>query len=452
MLLLMQSTAPGDQGTAPGDVLTRPQRLDRLPFTRLHGKLVVGSGVGWALDAMDVGLISFIMAALAAEWGLGSGELSALASVGFVGMAVGATLGGLLADRIGRRSVFALTLLVYGLATGASALVGGLGLLLVLRFVVGLGLGAELPVASTLVSEYAPRRIRGRVVVVLESFWAVGWLLAAMLGYFVVPLENGWRWALAIGAVPAAYALAVRFGLPESVRFLERTGRTAEAEVAVRRFEEAAGIAPVESPAVPEAPRPSWRALWEPAFRRRTIALWLTWFGVNFAYYGAFIWLPTLLFNSGFPLVKSFEFTLWITLAQLPGYATAAILIERWGRRPTLATFLAGSAAAALVFGLAPTEAVILASGMALSFFNLGAWGALYAVTPEVYPTSLRGTGSGSATAFGRVAAMTAPLVVPVLVAAGGLPVLFAVLGAAFLLAMVSALFLPELAGEALAE
>jgi len=182
---------------------TRSERLDRLPFTRLHGRLLVGSGIGWALDAMDVGLISFIMAALAAEWGLGSGELSALASVGFVGMAVGATLGGLLADRIGRRSVFALTLLVYGLATGASALAGSLAVLLALRFVVGLGLGAELPVASTLVSEYAPRRIRGRVVVALESFWAVGWLLAALVGYFVVPLEDGWRWALALGAVPA---------------------------------------------------------------------------------------------------------------------------------------------------------------------------------------------------------------------------------------------------------
>ena len=431
---------------------TRSERLDRLPFTRLHGRLLVGSGIGWALDAMDVGLISFIMAALAAEWGLGSGELSALASVGFVGMAVGATLGGLLADRIGRRSVFALTLLVYGLATGASALAGSLAVLLALRFVVGLGLGAELPVASTLVSEYAPRRIRGRVVVVLESFWAVGWLLAALVGYFVVPLEDGWRWALALGAVPAVYALAVRYALPESVRFLERRGRTAEAEAAVRRFEDAAGIEPVDSPTLPEGLRPRWAELWQPAYRRRTVALWLTWFGVNFAYYGAFIWLPTLLFNSGFPLVKSFEFTLWITLAQLPGYALAAVLIERWGRRPTLASVLAGSAVAAVAFGLAGSEAMILATGMALSFFNLGAWGALYAVTPEVYPTTLRATGSGSATAFGRVAAMTAPLVVPALVAAGGLPVLFAVLGAAFLLAMVSALFLPELAGEALAD
>ena len=231
-----ESQRPGAAASAP----TRSQRLDRLPFTTEHRKLLVGSGVGWALDAMDVGLISFVMAALAQEWGLGSGELSLLASIGFVGMAVGASLGGLLADRLGRRQVFALTLLVYGTATGASALVGSLAALVILRFVVGLGLGAELPVASTLVSEYAPRRIRGRVVVVLESFWAVGWILAALVGYFVVPSSpDGWRWALVVGLVPALYAVVVRRALPESVRFLEHRGRTDEAEAAVRRFERA---------------------------------------------------------------------------------------------------------------------------------------------------------------------------------------------------------------------
>jgi MFS family permease len=194
------------------------QRLDRLPFTREHGRLVVGSGLGWALDAMDVGLISFVMAALAVQWSLTPTELSWIGSIGFVGMALGATLGGLLADRIGRRQFFALTLLVFGLATGAAALAWSVASLLVFRFLIGLGLGAELPVASTLVSEYAPARVRGRVVVALEAFWAVGWLLAALIGYLVVPRSDaGWRWALALAAVPALYAVVVRRALPESV-------------------------------------------------------------------------------------------------------------------------------------------------------------------------------------------------------------------------------------------
>ena len=447
---MTQHVAPDAPATQS---LTRAERLDRLPFTRAHRKLLGGSGLGWALDAMDVGLISFIMAALAVEWDLSSTQVSWIASVGFVGMAIGASVGGLLADRIGRRQVFALTLLIFGIATGASAFAGGLAVLIVLRFLVGLGLGAELPVASTLVSEYAPKRIRGRIVVILEAFWAVGWLAAALIGYFVVPLHNGWRWAFVIGMVPAFYAIYVRLHLPESVRFLERKGRVDEAEAAVRIYEESAGVAPVPSPALPaEKAPPHWRELWTPRFRRRTAALWVTWFGVNFAYYGAFIWLPSLLVAQGFDLVRSFGYTLIITLAQLPGYALAAFLIEKWGRRATLTTFLFGSAVAAVLFGQADSVATIIAAGMSLSAFNLGAWGALYAVSPEIYPTALRGTGSGSAAAFGRIASIIAPLAVPWFIVTGGSELAFAIFGVAFLVAMVAALFLPEYRGVELEE
>lgn len=447
---------------------TRTERLDALPFTRRHGKLLVGSGVGWALDAMDVGLISFIIAALGVHWGIDGTTKSLIASIGFVGMALGASLGGLLADRIGRRQVFALTLLIYGLATGASALAWSVGALMALRFVIGLGLGAELPVASTLVSEFAPARIRGRVVVILEAFWAVGWIAAALIGYFVVPAgDDGWRWALAIGAVPALYAIYIRRGLPESVRFLEAKGRHEEAERVVAEFEASppwragaatppAAAAPVPDAAAPDAASAPVRtgpgALFGPGLRRRTLAIWVVWFFVNFAYYGAFIWLPSILVGKGFNLVTSFGYTLIITLAQLPGYAVAAVLIEKWGRRPTLATFLVGSAGAAALLGQADSVTAILVAGSLLSFFNLGAWGALYAVTPEIYPTVLRGTGAGWAAGFGRIASIIAPLAVPPLMAAGGAEVTFVVFAVAFTLAAGAALALPELKGRALAD
>ena len=449
---------------------TRTERLDELPFTSRHTKLVVGSGVGWALDAMDVGLISFVMAALAVQWGLSPTEMSWLGSIGFVGMSIGASVGGLLADRIGRRQVFAATLLIYGLATGAAALSTGLAMLMVLRFVVGLGLGAELPVASTLVSEFAPRKVRGRVVVALEAFWAVGWILAALIGYFVVPSGvDGWRWALVVGVVPAVYALVVRMGLPESVRFLESAGRHDEAEKVVRSFEESAGpeyrrpdpkrhpdgdrvpgsgatavVEAVGTGAVEER-----ESLWSRRLRGRTAALWVVWFGINFSYYGAFIWLPSLLVDRGFGLVRSFGFTLLITVAQLPGYAVAAWLIEVWGRRVTLSVFLAGSAISAGLFGFADSEWQVIAAGCALSFFNLGAWGALYAIGPELYPTSTRGSGTGSAAAFGRLASILAPLLVPVLMP-GGQAVVFGVFASAFVVAAIAAFTLPERRGMAL--
>ena len=439
--------------TATTSPTSRAERLDRLPFTREHGRLVFGSGLGWALDAMDVGLISFVLAALAAQqqWGVTSSELSWIVSIGFIGMAVGATAGGLLADRIGRRQVFALTLLVFGLATGAAALSWSVGALMVFRFLTGLGLGAELPVASTLVSEFAPARVRGRVVVWLEAFWALGWTLAALIGFLVVPRSDaGWRWALALGALPALYAVVVRWGLPESVRFLESRGRVEEAEAAVRRFEQSAGVAPVESPLPTPVPSPGPRALWAAGTRLRTAALWTVWFSINFAYYGAFIWLPTLLVANGFTLTRSFEYTLWITLAQLPGYALAAYLIERWGRRATLATFLAGSALGAGMFAAADSDTTILVTGMVLSFFNLGAWGALYAVTPEVYPTVLRATGAGAAAGFGRLASIAAPLCVPPLVDAGGTGLVFGTFSAFFVLGALATWGLPERRGQSL--
>lgn len=436
--------------------LSRNERLDRLPVTPKHKKLLWGSGIGWALDAMDVGLISFIMAALAVHWNLESSQTSWIATAGFIGMALGATLGGLLADRFGRRHIFALTLLVYGVATGASALATSLGLLIALRFIVGLGLGAELPVASTLISEFAPRKIRGRMVVLLEAFWAAGWIAAAVIGTFVVGAsDTDWRWALAIGMVPALYALYVRMALPESVRYLEATNRHAEAEEIVQSFETSAldngAVLSQQTPPAEVDADPTATSIWSPTLRARTAALWIIWFCINLSYYGAFIWIPSLLVADGFTLVRSFSFTLIITLAQLPGYAAAAWLIEVWGRRITLAVFLIGSALSAGAFGMADSDISIILTGCLLSFFNLGAWGALYAIGPELYPTQIRGRGTGAAAGFGRIASIISPLVVPPILAVAGQPWLFVLFASAFALAAIAAFSLPENTGKALA-
>jgi putative MFS transporter len=193
-------------------------------------------------------------------------------------------------------------------------------------------------------------------------------------------------------------------------------------------------------------------ALFSRALRGRTAALWLVWFCVNFSYYGAFIWLPTILVASGFSLTRSFAYTLIITVAQLPGYAASAYLIERWGRRSTLAVFLVGSALSAALFGMATETSQVIGAGMLLSFFNLGAWGALYAVTPELYPTRIRATGAGWAAGIGRSAAILAPLAVPGLRETGGTGLLFTVFAAFFLVAALGAFGLPEKRGQVLME
>jgi MFS transporter, putative metabolite:H+ symporter len=355
-------------------------------------KLLWVSGTGWMFDAMDVGMLSFIIAALSVEWSLTAEQMGWIGSVQSIGMAAGALLFGLMSDRIGRKNVFIITLLLFSIGSGISAFATSITVFLILRFFIGMGLGGELPVASTLVSESVPAEKRGRIVVLLESFWAAGWLIAAVISYFIIP-KFGWSTALLISATPALYALYLRVGLPDSPRF-----------EAIKDKEKISAFQSIAN-------------LWTNEYRRRTTMLWIVWFCVVFSYYGMFLWLPSVMVLKGFSLIKSFGYVLIMTLAQLPGYFTAAWAIERFGRKFVLAVYLIGTALSALMFGNAESTALLITSGILLSFFNLGAWGGLYAYTPEQYPTVIRGTGSGSAAAFGRLGGVLGPLLVGYLVA-----------------------------------
>lgn len=355
-------------------------------------KLLMVAGSGWMFDAMDVGILSFVIAALKIDWDLSVQEMGWIGSINSIGMAVGATIFGLMADRIGRKNVFIITLLLFSLCSGASAFTTSLTVFLILRFLIGMGLGGELPVASTLVSESVPADSRGRTVVLLESFWAVGWLLAAVISYFIIP-ELGWRWALILSTLPALYALYLRIHLPDSPRF--------------------SAVSKTERPSVTE----SISKLWSGEYGKRTLMLWILWFCVVFSYYGMFLWLPSVMVLKGFSMVQSFGYVLIMTLAQLPGYFSAAWLIEKMGRKFVLVVYLIGTALSAYLFGSAETLGLLITAGIFLSFFNLGAWGALYAYTPEQYPTRIRGSGAGMAAAIGRVGGILGPLLVPYLTA-----------------------------------
>ena len=213
------------------------ERLNALPVSSFHYKLLVVAGIGWVFDSMDTGLIAFVLPLLIKEWGLSATQAGMLGSIGLVGMALGAVAAGTLADRVGRKTVFSVTIVLYSLATGLCAVAPNYELLVLFRFLVGLGLGGELPVAATLVTEYVPGRARGRFMVLLESFWAVGWLLAALIAYFIIPV-TGWRTAFLIGALPALYTMVIRMHLPESVRYLLKKGKIEEARKIVSSLEE----------------------------------------------------------------------------------------------------------------------------------------------------------------------------------------------------------------------
>ena len=343
-----------------------------------------------------------------------------IGSIGLIGMALGAVISGTVADRIGRKKVFTITVLLYSIASAFCALSWNYQSLLVFRFLVGFGLGGELPVAATLVSEYAPSRVRGRFIVLLESFWGLGWIAAACIAYFFIPVY-GWRMAFLIGALPALYVCLIRLHMPESVRYLLTRGRVDEARQIVLSLEKQLHVPSAlftgETEPVPVVAKASFRELWKKPFMSRTIMLWLVWFGINFSYYGIFMWLPSLVFQQGFTVVKTFEYVLIMTLAQLPGYYCAAWLVDKIGRKYTLSAFLLFSGVASYFFGHASTAATLMMWGSVMSFFNLGAWGVLYTYTPEQYPTAIRALGSGWAAGFGRFGGMAAPMMVGALLA-----------------------------------
>lgn len=379
-------------------------------------KLLGVAGLGWMFDAMDVGILSFVLAALAADWNLSTSQVGIIGSVNSIGMMVGAFVFGLMSDRVGRKNVFIITLLLFSIGSGLSAFTTSLAVFLVLRFLIGMGLGGELPVASTLVSESVSAKERGRVVVLLESFWAAGWIIAALISFFVIP-EYGWEAALLLCALPAFYALYLRLKLPDSPQFSKK-------EVKKSIFQQIVEV-------------------WAAPYRKQTIMLWILWFCVVFSYYGMFLWLPSVMTAKGFSLIHSFQYVLIMTLAQLPGYFTVAWLIERVGRKFVLVVYLIGTAISAYLFGSAESLSLLVVSGAMLSFFNLGAWGALYAYTPEQYPTVMRGAGSGMAASMGRFGGIFGPILVGTLMTKGvSISFIFLIFCIAIIIGALAVLFL----------
>jgi len=301
-----------------------------------------------------------------------------------------------------------------------------------LRFLAGIGLGGSLPQPGVYVSEYVPAKYRGRFLGLVETSWVYGALLSLIFPFFLLP-TYGWRPTFLVALVPLFLIPIVVFFAPESLRYLQLKGRTSEAVSLLKKhklvpsdFKEA------KSPSAASKRfnvKAALKELWSPAYRRRTALLWIVWAVLVYTYHGIFIWLPTFYASPplSFTVVKSIQWVLIVTLAQVPGYYSAALLLDRAGRKPIALTYLMFAGVGSVLLSLALEPTPILLWSIVISFFNLGAWSALYAYTPELYPTNVRGTGSGAAASIGRLAGVIAPTATPLLYAYGGLAAAFTI-------------------------
>lgn len=425
------------------------QRIERMPMTRWHVRARVIIGTATFFDAFDVLALAFVLPVLAAMWQLTPQQIGILIAVGFVGQLFGALFFGWLAERIGRVRTTALTVFLFALVSLACAFAWSYNSLLIMRFVQGVGLGGEVPVAAAYINELSKAKGRGRFFLLYELIFPIGIVGASLVGAWAVP-NLGWQSMFVAGALPAILALYLRRLLPESPRWLAQRGRLAEAEMAIERMERESGLgraelANTDVPVVSKAGgsqmgRAGWSELFAGPYLGRTLVVWTMWFTCFFVTFGLSSWLPTVysrVYN--LPLAQALQYGLIANIAGLVSAAVCAFVIDRVGRRRWVwGAFLVASAALAGLYAWGvedPMHVVVLSSIAYAAVSSIAV--VVYLYTPEVYPTRIRALGTGTAAAWRCLASALGPTIVGYLLANLGLASVFlsfalaAVVGAA---------------------
>jgi len=400
--------------------ITMDEALDRAGAGSYQRRLMGIFGLVWTADAMQVLAVGFTAASIAATFGLTVPQALQTGTLFFFGMLLGAIGFGKLADRIGRRRVLIVTVACDALFGTLSVFAPNFEILLALRFLTGAAVGGTLPVDYAMMAEFLPAKNRGRWLVLLEGFWALGTLIVALAAWAasLAGVADAWRYIFAITAIPALAGIGLRFLVPESPLYLLRSGRGDEAKAIVDRMLAVNGhpqLAPGTSLASPQPVKAT--GIFSGELRQRSVMILAIWFLVSVSYYGVFTWMPAKLAGDGFGFVRGYGFLVLLALAQIPGYALAAYGVEKWGRKPTLVGFCLLSALGCLLFVLASSAIMFGAALLLMSFALLGTWGALYAYTPELYPTTSRATGMGAAGAMARLGGLIAPSLMSYVVA-----------------------------------
>jgi putative MFS transporter len=442
----------------PGSVLAR---LARIPVSPWHVRARLIIGIATFFDGFDVLTMSFALPAFAQAWGMSPGQIGLVLSSAFFGQLIGALCAGWIAERYGRLPLVTGAVALYALMSIACAQAWNPGSLIAFRFIQGLGLGAEVPVATTYVNEIAPAKERGQFYVFFELLFVFGLIGAAAGGAIIVP-RLGWQAMFYIGSLPLLLALVLMRVLPESPRWLVSRGRTADADAVVRQIEDAVTASgralppPEASVAVPQVEKADVRELFQGIYLRRTLCVWGMWFCCFSTTYGLLSWLPTLYKTVlHLSLAQSLNFGLITQLVGVAGSATLAILVDRIGRKPllTIGFIINGIALLALFFTGVTTATSLLIFVSIGSFFISAVAIGINLYTPELYPTRIRALGTSIGGAWQRVAAGIGPNVVALLLGAYGLRSVFVYFGVLALIGgFITYLFATETKGRTLEE
>ena len=381
---------------------------------------------GYALDAMDVQIYSFVVPVLIGLWGMTNTQAGLLATVTLVLSAVGGWSAGLLADRIGRVRTLQITVAWFALFTFLSGFTNSFGQLLVTRGLQGLGFGGEWAAGSVLMGEVIAARHRGKAVGVVQSSWSVGWgiaALAATASSLLLPKEVAWRVLFFIGLLPAFSIFVIRRLVPEPAIY-EKTQT-----------------------------RPPLLAIFSPRFLSITARGCLLALGAQGGYYAITTWLPTFLRTERhLSVLGTGSYLGVIILGSFCGYITSAYLNDGLGRRKTFLTFAIGSMLVVILYTQMPiSDGLMLVLGFPLGFFASGIFSGMGALFSELFPTELRGSGQGFCYNFGRgFAALFPTLVGAASVKLGLGPAVGVFAGGAYALVVIAALTLPETRGQEL--